>query len=154
MWPLAAVILGGLVTSTLVTLLVLPALYLWVTEGRTAAAPRPVASTLLLVVASLGLYACAPAPPQKPGDEPKPAVVETIAGSTVKKVTLTPKAAERLGVTTVAVRPAPSGRLVVPYTSLVYDSTGVPWVYTVPGPLTYVRAKVAIDRIAGGPVSK
>jgi cobalt-zinc-cadmium resistance protein CzcA len=38
--PLATVVIGGLVTSTLLTLLVLPALYLWIEKRKNAADPR------------------------------------------------------------------------------------------------------------------
>jgi cobalt-zinc-cadmium resistance protein CzcA len=34
--PLATVVIGGLLTSTVLTLLVLPALYRWVEQGRCA----------------------------------------------------------------------------------------------------------------------
>jgi cobalt-zinc-cadmium resistance protein CzcA len=36
--PLATVVIGGLMTSTLLTLLVLPALYQWIEQRRTATA--------------------------------------------------------------------------------------------------------------------
>jgi hypothetical protein len=65
------------------------------------------------------------------------------------KVTLTPRAAERLGVTTVPVSHGPASTLVVPYSAIVYDSAGVPWVYAVPARLTYVRQRVAVKRIEG-----
>ena len=39
--PLAVVVMGGLITSTLLTLLVLPALYLLLTRGRRGPGPRP-----------------------------------------------------------------------------------------------------------------
>jgi cobalt-zinc-cadmium resistance protein CzcA len=43
--PLAIVIIGGLVSATLLTLVVLPTLYLWVHERHgVGAAPRPLAS--------------------------------------------------------------------------------------------------------------
>lgn len=42
--PLATVVIGGLVTSTLLTLLVLPAIYSWI-ETRGAASPEQEATT-------------------------------------------------------------------------------------------------------------
>jgi multidrug efflux pump subunit AcrA (membrane-fusion protein) len=44
------------------------------------------------------------------------------------------------------------GHTVVDYEALIYDGEGVPWVYTVPEPLTFVRAKVTVDRIEGNRV--
>ena len=38
--PLATVVIGGLVTSTLLTLLVLPAVYAWLGNARVAESPR------------------------------------------------------------------------------------------------------------------
>lgn len=40
-------------------------------------------------------------------------------------------------------------RLMVPYSAIYYDGRGKPWVYVSPAPLTYVRERVVIDRIAG-----
>jgi cobalt-zinc-cadmium resistance protein CzcA len=44
--PLATVVIGGLVTATLLTLLVLPALYPWFSGRRRAAVPQPASSVL------------------------------------------------------------------------------------------------------------
>jgi hypothetical protein len=40
-------------------------------------------------------------------------------------------------------------QLVVPYSSILYDEQGRAWVFTSPAPLTFVRAQVEIDHIAG-----
>jgi len=45
--PLATVVIGGLITATLLTLFVLPALYLLL-EGQSKAAPKPIAALLVL----------------------------------------------------------------------------------------------------------
>src|SRR5262245_23870248 len=79
----------------------------------------------------------------------KPAHVETTAGTTLKKVTLTPKAAERLGVQIDEVRVDPSGRRIVPYSAVLYDLTGGTWVYVHTDPMTFVREAVKIDTIKG-----
>jgi len=65
------------------------------------------------------------------------------------KVTLTPKAAERLGIVIDEVRADPSGRLIVPYASVLYDLTGKTWVYISADPLTFARGAVVIDTIKG-----
>lgn len=79
----------------------------------------------------------------------KPARVEATADANLKKVTLTPKAAERLGVQIDEVRLDPSGRRIVPYSSILYDPTGGTWVYVHADPMTFVREAVKIDTIKG-----
>jgi hypothetical protein len=78
-----------------------------------------------------------------------PARVEGTLDAKIKKVTLTPKAAERLGIQIDEVRADPSGRRIVPYTSVLYDLTGKAWVYISADPLTFVRGAVEIDTIKG-----
>jgi hypothetical protein len=78
-----------------------------------------------------------------------PARVEATSDAKIMKVTLTPKAAERLGVVIDEVRADPSGRLIVPYASVLYDLTGKTWVYISADPLTFARGAVVIDTIKG-----
>ena len=66
-----------------------------------------------------------------------PARVEATNDAKIMKVTLTPKAAERLGVVIDEVRADPSGRRIVPYASVLYDLTGKTWVYISADPLTF-----------------
>jgi hypothetical protein len=79
----------------------------------------------------------------------RPARLESIEGSNIKKITLTPKAAQRLDVQTGKVRLDASGRKVVPYAAVVYDKDGSTWVYTNPQPLTYIRQSIKVELIAG-----
>ncbi len=79
----------------------------------------------------------------------KPARVEAIPGSTLKKVTLTAKAAQRIDVQTVEVRTDPSGKHVVPYAAVLYDKQGATWVYVTTEPLAFVRHAITIDLIRG-----
>jgi hypothetical protein len=79
----------------------------------------------------------------------RPARLEAIDGSNIKKITLTPKAAQRLDVQTGKVRQDPSGRKVVPYAAVVYDKDGSTWVYTNPQPLTYIRQAIIVELIKG-----
>jgi len=65
-----------------------------------------------------------------------------------KQVTFTAEAARRIDLQTVAAS-ASGAHVVVDYAALIYDGTGVPYVYTVPRPLTFQRAKVVVDRIEG-----
>lgn len=83
----------------------------------------------------------------------KPATVEHIEGQEVSRITLTPRAAERLDIKTATVsglQVTRSGaRPVVPYASVLYDAKGVTWVYTSPADLVYVRHKITVDYIEG-----
>ena len=78
-----------------------------------------------------------------------PARVEATLDAKIMKVTLTPKAAERLGIQIDEVRADPSGRRIVPYGSVLYDLTGKTWVYISADPLTFFRGAVEIDTIKG-----
>src|SRR5688572_1885000 len=79
-------------------------------------------------------------------DKTAPAHVEHVDGTELSRVTLTPKAAERLGIQTAAVREvhatspglarqaaltrSGSSRKAVPYAAVLYDANGNTWVYT------------------------
>ena len=80
-----------------------------------------------------------------------PATLEAVGDTGLKRVTFTPEAAARVDLTsTVAVR---DGRhTAVDYAALIYDGKGVAWVYTVPRPLTFLRTRVAVDRVTGNRV--
>ena len=106
---------------------------------------------VLMVVASVACLAasCASALAAESAAKIAPARVEATLDAKIKKVTLTPKAAERLGIQIDEVRADPSGRRIVPYTSVLYDLTGKTWVYISADPLTFVRGAVEIDTIKG-----
>ncbi len=119
-------------------------------------APRPrrgrerrAAAGLVLALAGL-LPACAEVD-SAAVDGYHPSTVEEVAGSDVKRVTLTREGARRTGLRTAAVRTRGEHR-VVPYEALIYDANGTPFVYTSTAPLTFVRADVTVDRVAGGRV--
>jgi len=104
------------------------------------------------IVAGLQLSACA-----RKADTTtkiKPAQVEHIAGQEVSRITLTPRAAERLDIKTATVREpqltrSGSRRPVVPYAAVLYDAQGVTWVYTSPEALVFVRHRITVDYIEG-----
>ncbi len=103
----------------------------------------------ILVLAVLQFWAC-----QKKDDghqfEP-PAVVEEIEGSEFKRVTLTERAMERIGIQTAAVselRSSPQ-RKVVPYSALLYGPEGQTWVYISPQSRVFIRHVVDVDYIEG-----
>jgi hypothetical protein len=110
----------------------------------------------LLVVAplllALSLAACQRT--HEAAEHIKPAHVEHVEGEEVSRVTLTPKAAERLGVALDLVRDqrvARSGtvRKVVPYGAVLYDPAGRTWVYTSPDSLVFVRREIVVEYIEG-----
>lgn len=116
----------------------------------------------ILITLGLGSAACTAPPSTAAGDHKEsPAMVETIPGKDVKKVTLTEQAARRLDIKTVTIGTAqavpPGGSspspgtpaTVVPYAAVLYDPVGGTWVYTVPQPLTYVREKVMVATVGG-----
>jgi hypothetical protein len=78
-----------------------------------------------------------------------PARLEPVAGTTLRRITLTERAAARLDIKTEEVREAATGEKVVPYSSVFYDVAGKPWVYTSPAPLSFLRHPVVVGRIAG-----
>jgi len=100
--------------------------------------------------------------PATPADGP-PLTVEQVEGSDLHRVTLSARAAERLGIETAPIGGAdPTSRLVgagaggtrsvVPYSAVLYDAHGETWVYTNPEPLVFVRQRISIDRIDGNRV--
>lgn len=108
----------------------------------------PLVSGLVLVAAALGLSGCSGIEPAAAGNGYEPAAVKEVEGSDVKLVTFTEDGADRVGLETAVVREDGS-QLVVPYASLLYDGKGVPWVYTNPQTLTFLRSEVVVDRIEG-----
>jgi len=108
---------------------------------------------LVLLSASLLLTACAPA--EAPEQEIKPITLEPITGSDLNRLTLTEKAAERLGLETapvVAEQVDGLDQLVIPYAALLYDPSGQAWVYVNEGPMVFVRQAITVDSIDGDKV--
>ena len=186
--PMAVVVLCGLVTSTALTLLVLPALYLRFETGRprpvlepaahgvrrrpgarlrvrrragredagvmTASATpqrtgRRVAAALAVLAAGVSLSACKEV---KTADKEhySPAKISPVKGGAdgLLSVTLTQEGADRIEIATGRVARR-AGQTVIPYAALLYEKDGSAFVYTNPRGLTYVRAHVEVDRVAG-----
>lgn len=104
------------------------------------------AATLVMVS---GMAVAAGEGASSPGKKDRPAKVEAIEGSKVKRITVTEKAAKRLDIQTGEVAKDGSGQLSAPYASIVYDISGGTWVYTVPQVLTFVRHSVVVQGIKG-----
>src|SRR6266496_228674 len=112
-------------------------------RGRDRQGPWP---AVVLLTAGLGLTGCT-AGGVAPQEEP-PANVAAIPGKDVKSVTLSERAAMRLGLQNVQIAAAPQGRP-VPYSAAFYAPDGTAWLYTVTEPLTYVRAQVTVANVGG-----
>ena len=76
----------------------------------------------------------------------QPAAVEEVADGDIPQVTFTQVGADHVDLETATARTV-GKHTVVPYAALIYDGQGVPWVYTVPAPLTFVRVTVEVDRV-------
>ncbi len=131
------------------------------------------------IIVGLPLLACVKQP-ETASKKIEPATVEPAQeGGGLSRLTLTPKAAERLGIQTVPVRetqtaskpataaadpaspadpssptPAPGDlggatQKVIPYSALLYDIHGKTWIYKSPEPLTFIRHQVEVERIEG-----
>jgi hypothetical protein len=75
--------------------------------------------------------------------------IETVAGTTDKRITLTPKAAQRLDIQTGQISLDPAGGKIAPYQSVFFDLAGVSWLYTNPEPLAFIKRKIAIAEVRG-----
>lgn len=109
---------------------------------------------MVVAPAIAGLYLAACQRAHETAEHVAPAHVEHVEGEEVSRITLTPKAAERIDVKLDAVRDeliASAGgvRTVVPYGAVLYDPSGRTWVYTSPESLVFVRHEIMVDYIAG-----
>jgi hypothetical protein len=105
-----------------------------------------------IVTVAMMFASLVPAMPKAMAAEPAkggPAKVEAVAGSRVKRVTLTEKAAQRLDIQIGEIRQDSSGNRIAPSTSVLYDLAGDCWVYINPAPLIYMRQSVMLERITG-----
>ena len=107
----------------------------------------PVLAALVVMALALALSGYRDIEPAS-ADVYVPATVEEIADSEVKQVTFTEEGAARVDLATAIAQPS-GPYTAVPYAALLYDGQGVPWVYTNAKPLTFLRAKVVVDRVEG-----
>ena len=172
--PMAVVVLGGLLTVVLVTMFVVPVLYLrfgsvsdqdaW-SDELFSPSPEPrsakdedkagvlrwtrLARPALPVIAVLLLSSCGGAVADKYTIEGEPAHVQPIEGTDHVQITLEEAAAQRLAIETTEVRKA-AGQLVVPSSAVIVDTEGHRWVYTNPKPQVFVRHEIGLEREVGG----
>ncbi|HYO34339.1 MAG TPA: hypothetical protein VES21_15970 [Nocardioidaceae bacterium] len=107
--------------------------------------PRSCLVPVAVLAGTIAVASCASVEPTV--HEPIPAVEikDGADESAPKTLTLTPDAVRRLQIETVVVEDPTA----IPYTGVVYDKTGAPWVYSSPQERTYIRVPVAIDRVVG-----
>jgi hypothetical protein len=100
---------------------------------------------VVAVAATASLAGCAEI--EVPLAEPyEPAHLESTGPDQPARVILTDEAQRRIQLQTTKVR-LEDGDLEVEHAALVFDKKGKPWVFTVVGPRTYVRAPVEIKEI-------
>lgn len=76
----------------------------------------------------------------------EPAALESTGPDKPARITLTDEAVDRVALQTTEVKTLGKD-LTVDHAALVFDKAGKPWVFTVVGPRTYVRAAVTIKEV-------
>jgi hypothetical protein len=76
----------------------------------------------------------------------EPAALESTGPDKPARITLTDEAVDRVALQTTEVRTLGKDRT-VDHAALIFDKAGKPWVFTVVGPRTYVRAAIGIKEV-------
>jgi hypothetical protein len=107
--------------------------------------PRRCLVPVVVLAGTILLASCATVEPAV--HEPIPAVEMTDGAneSAPKTLTLTPDAVRRLEIQTVVVEDPTT----IPYSGILYDKSGAPWVYSSPQERTYIRVPVTIEKVVG-----
>lgn len=108
---------------------------------------RRLAAGLALVVAGVGAGGCTEVESTSSAGY-EPAKLQEIEGSELARVAFTAEGAKRTGLQTAPARRSGRHRI-VPYSALLYDGEGSPFVYTATTPLSFERAAVVVERIKG-----
>jgi len=115
-------------------------------SSRLPGLPRKLGAGLAVVAVAGLLAGC-----EKPASnvvKSQPYQLEEIEGTDIKRVKLSDETAANIDLQTSTVR-ASGKQLIVPHAALIYNPEGKVFVYTRPGPETYVRAPVTVDRVVG-----
>lgn len=110
--------------------------------------PRGRAGWALLAVAGATALAACNRSEEATSSTHEPASVKEIKGSDVSQVRFTKSGAALVDLQT-ATAQSVAGHTVIPYAALIYDGQGMPWVYTAPHALTFLRVPVTVDRVDG-----
>ena len=81
-----------------------------------------------------------------------PAIIEPVDGTSLNRLTLTERAAERVGLETAPIAEQQVGGKIqrtIPYSAVIYDADGGTWAYTTSEHLTFVRDEISVERIDG-----
>jgi hypothetical protein len=109
---------------------------------------RRVTATLAVLVAAASLSACTEVEKAEK-EHYSPAAITPVKGEDgLVAVTLTREGADRIEIATGQVAQQGDHKA-IPYAALLYENDGSAFVYTNPKGLTYVRAHIEIDRVAG-----
>jgi hypothetical protein len=102
-----------------------------------------------IIIAGIALVGCGQQAAAPDGHADEPAIVETVAGNEeLHRITLTERAAERLGIEIAEVTASGAGQSRVPYSAVIYDTAGAAWAYIVDGaPNVFVRQALTIADI-------
>jgi len=112
---------------------------------------RRAAAALAVLAAGTSLAACTEVK-SADKDHYSPSSITPVKGEEdLVSVTLTREGADRIDLATERVTQG-TGRKVIPYAALLYEKDGAAFVYTNPSGLTYVRAHIEVDRVAGNRV--
>ena len=121
---------------------------------------KPLRRLPLAAAVCAALLFSLPACAQSPGTAPaavaanQPAQVEKNTTTGIAKITLTERGLERLELKTDTVKPGAGGTdVLLPYSALLYDSSGKTWVYTNPAPRVYERQAVTVAKVEAGVVT-
>jgi hypothetical protein len=101
-----------------------------------------------IAIAALALGACNSSSGAESGPKVEAITVEEDDTTGLKTLTLSEKAAERLGVETAQVAGTGS-QMTIPYAAIVYDASGKTWAYVNESGLTYKRAEITVSEIDG-----
>jgi hypothetical protein len=104
--------------------------------------------TWFLVTLVVGALAVAGCGGSNSPTEAEPAITIEEQDNGLSKLILSEHAAQRLGVATAPVEDQ-GAQKTVPYAAVIYDAQGATWAYAVSDTLTYQRAPITIDEIAG-----
>ena len=110
---------------------------------------RQVAALLVVLAAGAALSACTEVKSEDK-EHYSPAKITPLKGGAedLVAVTLTQEGAERIDLATSRVGRG-AGQKSIPYAALLYEKDGSAFVYTNPRGLTFVRAHIEVERIAG-----
>jgi hypothetical protein len=108
--------------------------------------PIDLFNTALFAAVALTLAGCNAS--SKATEKPHAMTLEKGVDGAPNRITLSERAAQRLGLKLGKVSAASGNRLQVPSSAVFYDSDGSTWVYISPAALSFVRRSVSVERIS------